>query len=271
MNKEALERSFEKMGAKVAFRNLSRWSRSEFSLDVSRDGKCFIVETHPDKDVEFTVLDNQPKDRHLLLMAKYRTADMRPHLPDMKSKFLMGHDERHWFVASVPESASVTNVQTAKQALKPSEVVERETGLKSKHRHRRRNDAWIRQGEWFFVPAPDYDPGNNWKTSILKNEPIVRSRGGKPHMCEFLYRTGGETVYVSRRNQDGLSEAQYAALSDKERREQNWTVMKRNPTVYVRGTVRHPDHKTVVLSCWHRVFSNTETLSYAMRNVVFLD
>jgi hypothetical protein len=47
--------------------------------------------------------------------------------------------------------------------------------------------------------------------------------------------------------------------------------MRRNPRVYVRGRVRHPDHKTVVLDGWHEVFSNTENLSDAMRDVVFLD
>ncbi len=267
MIKEKLESAFAKMGAKVVFREYSPWARQEYGLDVSRDGKSFIVNTRPGFDVDFTVLDIQPKERHLLLLARYPEGRR-----EMKSKFLMGHDERHWFVAAVPEIASgVVNVLTAKQALKPSEVVEREAGLKTKHRHTRKNSAWLRQGEWFFVSAPDYDPGKGWKVGILKNEPIVRSRGGKPHMCEFLYRTGGETVYVSRKNQDGLSEAQYSALSDKERREQNWQVMKRNPTVYVRGAIRHPDHKTVNLGCWHRVFSNTETLSYAMRNVVFLD
>jgi hypothetical protein len=47
--------------------------------------------------------------------------------------------------------------------------------------------------------------------------------------------------------------------------------MRRNPTVYVRGRVRHVDHKTVVLDGWHQVLSNTENLSYAMRNIAFLD
>jgi hypothetical protein len=41
--------------------------------------------------------------------------------------------------------------------------------------------------------------------------------------------------------------------------------------VYVRGRVRHPDHKTVVLDGWHQIFSNTEHLSAAMQNDVFLD
>jgi hypothetical protein len=47
--------------------------------------------------------------------------------------------------------------------------------------------------------------------------------------------------------------------------------MRRNPKVYVRGRVRHPDHATVTLDGWHEVFSNTEHLSKAMGDVVFLD
>jgi len=47
--------------------------------------------------------------------------------------------------------------------------------------------------------------------------------------------------------------------------------MQRDPEVYVRGRVWHPDHKTVHLDGWHRVFMNTENESQARRNVVFLD
>ena len=48
-------------------------------------------------------------------------------------------------------------------------------------------------------------------------------------------------------------------------------MMKRDAAVYVRGEVRHPDHKTVYLEGWHRVFMNTENRSMAMRFLAFLD
>lgn len=51
----------------------------------------------------------------------------------------------------------------------------------------------------------------------------------------------------------------------------NWRTMRRNPVVYVRGSVRHADYKTIVLHDWHRVLMNTEGQSRAMRNVAFLD
>jgi hypothetical protein len=40
---------------------------------------------------------------------------------------------------------------------------------------------------------------------------------------------------------------------------------------YVSGSVRHADHKTIVLHGWHRVLMNTEGQAVAMRNVAFLD
>ncbi len=50
-----------------------------------------------------------------------------------------------------------------------------------------------------------------------------------------------------------------------------WQMMLRNPEVYVRGRIRHPDHKTIELHGWHRVVMNTESQAKAMRNVAFLD
>ena len=33
--------------------------------------------------------------------------------------------------------------------------------------------------------------------------------------------------------------------------------MQRNPGVYVRGHIRHPDHATIMLHGWHQVIMNT--------------
>src|SRR5215831_15309273 len=70
-----------------------------------------------------------------------------------KHRFLLGHDERHWFVAGIPESTPVSRVRDAKQALKPDLVQSSERGIRTKYRDRRSNAARIRQGEWFFVPS----------------------------------------------------------------------------------------------------------------------
>jgi hypothetical protein len=47
--------------------------------------------------------------------------------------------------------------------------------------------------------------------------------------------------------------------------------MQRNALAYVCDRVWHPDHKTVVLDGWHRVFMNTENQAPGARAVVFLD
>ena len=121
--------------------------------------------------------------RHLLLLV--RSAEGR------KSRFLMGRDEKHWFVAAIPNAAPVGSVRQAVECLKPGEVRLRQVGLSRKVSNRRKNTAFLRQGEWFFIPAPDLAPD---PLRILYNEPISRGKGGKPHVLESCDRQGGETV-----------------------------------------------------------------------------
>jgi hypothetical protein len=261
---DSLERSFAKMGARAKFGEIvpQRGIRSrELALDVLSDkyGEYFLIRRLNPSQTELVVLDIQPRDRHLLLLSRNAQE---------KHRFLFGHDERHWFVAGIPENTRVSRVRDAKRALKPKAVLLSEQRLRPKDRDRRANVARIRQGEWFFVPTLVAPMNRLW---ILRNEPLVRGRGSKPHMCEELYRFGGQTVYVSPSAPNGLTEKEYQALSSEERERSNWRVMRRNPKVYVRGRVRHPDHATIVLDGWHEVFMNTENLSQAMRDVVFLD
>jgi len=105
---------------------------------------------------------------------------------------------------------------------------------------------------------------------VLRDEPIRRGRGN-PHECEFLYRQGGEEVWVSRAYPNGLTRQQRKALSRQERRRHQWSVMQRDARVYVKGAIRHVDHDTITLAYWHQVVMNTETQALAMRDVAFLD
>ena len=146
-------------------------------------------------------------------------------------------------------------------------MLQGERGIHAKELHRRANRARIRQGEWFFVPAPGVVVP---PFLILRDEPLRRG-WGNAHMCQELYRLGGETVYVAFGYPNGITEQEFRNLAAGERKSRNWRVMRRNPTVYVRGRVRHRDHRTVELNGWHQVLSNTENLSYAMRNITFLD
>jgi hypothetical protein len=263
MEIQLLETMFGRMGARVRIRE-AVGRRNPVGIDIRSDkrGEFFDIRVEPDDRVEYEVIDIRPPLRHLLLMARRE---------DGKQKFLCGHDERHWFVCAVPGN-SVTNIVNAMEALQPEEVrgaVNRKV-KRRKNRLRRRNEAFVRQGEWFFIPAPELVVKPKL---VLRNEPISRGNGGKPHMCQFLYRTGGELVYVCSRRPTGVLEGEYRALlsSNPDARSWNWTRMQRNALAYVRGRVWHPDHKTVVLDGWHRVLMNTENLAPGARAVVFLD
>jgi hypothetical protein len=261
MDVQLLKSKFGRMGARVEFGPLGRGFRSEtrFTLDVRSDrkGEYFDIKALDYQQVEMTVLDVRPEMRHLLLMAPV-------------GKFLCGHDERHWFAAAVPGNAS--NVKTAMEALKPWPVRHEQTRkrIRTRDRLRRRNDAFIRQGEWFFVPAPEL-PVREFL--VMRNEPLSRGAGSKPHMCEYIYRVGGQTVYVCSERPNGITEAQYHKLIATRPGARNWAwrVMRRGMQVYARGRVWHPDHKSIHLGCWHRVFMNMENEAPAMRNLVFLD
>ena len=256
-----LETMFERMGARVRVRETFSRNRG---IDIRSDkrGEYFDIGVEAADRVEYEVIDIRPGLKHLLLMARR---------DDGKQKFLCGHDKRRWFVCAVP-GASVSSVVSAMEALQPSEVraaVGRKV-KRAKDRLRRRNEAFVRQGEWFFIPAPELSVNPRL---VLRNEPISRGRGGKPHMCQFLYRTGGELVYVCSRRPRGLLAGEYAALINHNPNAQNWgwSRMTRDATVYVRGRVWHPDHKTALLDGWHRVLMNTENQAPGARAVVFLD
>lgn len=95
--------------------------------------------------------DAEPKDKHLLLMVNKERYEEGRKVVD---KFLCGRDERHWFVAAVPERTHASTVQQAKDALKPTFARQavHNKGIKAKNRDERKNTAYERQGEWFFIP-----------------------------------------------------------------------------------------------------------------------
>ena len=238
MSMDVVSRRFEQMGARLDWTG-PLWGGVP-TVDVSRS--TFVLRFPGGRAVGLDVVD--ARWRHLLLLVRDG---------ELKSKFLCGRDERHWFVAAVPESAHwVSGVESAMQALRPElveDVVRRES---SKRRRRRRAAPFIRQGEWFFVPV-DIDPP---RLEILRNEPLVRS--------------GGELVYVNWRG-DVMSAARHESRSRDQRRTDPRWPMTRDPELYARGAVRHPHHATIELRGWHRVVMNTEQKARAMQHVVFLD
>jgi len=276
MNTKPIESGFAQMGARVKVREIpSRWTQGDrswitlqdYSLDIQRDGTGEFFElrvpTHLSATLDVTVVQSEPKQRHLLLFV--RKPGDKPQL----DRFLCGHDEREWFVAAVPGGAS--SVRQAMDALQPAPVRQALASHKvSTHkRYSRKNRAFRRQGEWFFVPEPSLVVDDKL---VLRNEPLRRG-AGKPHMVEQLFRTGGETVYVSSKHPNGLVPAAYKRLlkTDPSAARWGWRMMRRDMGVYARGAVSHADHATITLPFWHRVMMNTETQSRTMRNVAFLD
>ena len=276
MNAIQLESKFAAMGARMKVREIpSRWRQgdrswvtpSDFAMDLRRDGNGQFFElrvpTHLSESLEINVMQALPDQRHLLLAVR-NTMEKK-----QLDRFLCGHDEREWFVAAVPGGAS--SVRQAMDALQPQDVRDAlsRNHVSSRKRYSRKNRAFRRQGEWFFVPEPSFVVDEKL---ILRNEPLRRG-GGNPHMVDQLYRTGGESVYVTKRFPNGLTPPEYRAmlLNNPSASRWGWREMRRNPGVYVRGAVRHSDHETITLSVWHRVLMNTETQSRTMARVAFLD
>ncbi|MBC7806212.1 MAG: hypothetical protein H7145_08680 [Akkermansiaceae bacterium] len=274
-----LGRHFGRIGARLKVEQIEntggrrRGGMEPFTLDVSESGRgsrheSYILRVRPEiyPALDLAVLDVQPKLRHLLLMARplEGVADVAE-----RSRYLCGHDERHWFVAAVKSGQNAaTGVQEAMESLKPTGVSRRQHQLRvpARHWNRRKNAAFQRQGEWFFLPSRVFPP----EFLILRDEAVRRSDDGKPHFVEYLYRDGGEEVYVCPQRPQGLTFPQYQKLiADRsEARGWGWQAMRRNMQVYARGKIRHADHATITLDGWHRVLMSGEVLS---NRVAFLD
>lgn len=262
-----IERQFARLGQRVrAEPNLSRsWRRpSGFSIDVERDrrGEQFLFRYDPGQWPELHVIDVRADLAQLLLLARQA---------GRKDKFLCGFDERHLFTAAVP-GAQVGSVGAAIEALKPEAVQQAQLrlGLSPDERLRRRNAAFVRQGEWFFLPEPGLQVR---PMQILHNEPLTRGAGSQPHLCREAYRRGGEPVMVCGKHPAGLNLTEHRVLLERDPAagRWGWRRMVRDPELYVRGEVRHRDHRTITLGGWHRVLMNTEREAPAARHVAFLD
>jgi hypothetical protein len=247
--KEYLCRHFSRMGARVRVREPELRPgvplTGKIRIDVIRDRSGEYFDILCQVGVLPEVLDVQPSMRHLVLMVRDGND---------RNKFLLGRDERHWFAAAVPGDG-VRDVRTAISSLRPTEIEGRRA---------------IRQGEWFFVAERSVrDHG----AVIYRSEPLSRGAGSKPHMCAELMRRGGVTVMVSSKYPLGISVAEYERLiaTNSAARNFGWRRMTRDAEVYVRGEVLHPDHKTIDLDGWHRVYMNRERFARHSPQIAFLD
>jgi hypothetical protein len=113
---------------------------------------------------------------------------------------------------------------------------------------------------------------------IHYREPLQRGRA-KPHLVDELIRFGGTVVWVNADFPNGLGQSEVRQVAKSKFGHSaaadayiaSFRTMTRDPEAYVRGRVRHADHATIKLDCWHRVLMNTETRARAMAHVAFLD
>lgn len=142
-----------------------------------------------------------------------------------KRHFLCGMDESHLFIAEL--SRGVSTVRDAHEVLRSPELDALE---------RRAEGPIFRQGEWFFIPISVEEEAvveaEAKQGVVVRGRGIAQAarlmRGGRPHVAD--------EVLVPARLDPRAPPSK----------------------IYVRGRVRHPDHKTVVLLHWHRVLANTE-------------
>lgn len=273
---------FESMGARIRIGDLKlrRWQSLEdlapFNLNILSDhrGQYYDLQVNRKKVRRLITLDVRAKQRHLLMFCSERFRDKNGKWLERDHRVLCGHDEREWFCAEIPEQKRVTTVFQAMDALMPNIVrnslVRRK--VKSGDRLKRKNAGYKRQGEWFFIPDPNFTPRDD---VYHRNEPLMRGVG-KPHMAELLVRHGGKVGYGNgRQNGPFISDAEYRSrmLADPSGTKFiGWVRMVQDPIVHVKGWIRHPDHKTVVLQGWHRVEPNTEETSAGSgQRITFID
>lgn len=149
------------------------------------------------------------------------SASVRRETPGDKRHFLTGRDERQLFMCRLPRAC--TTVRQAHEALRAPQVKESRSAI----------ERAIRQGEWFFLALSESEL-EELERNLAGHRAWVRRkvsigsvipRAGKPHVAEELAVHSTETG---------------------ERR------------VYVRGAVRHVDHKTIYLHEWRQVVRNRE-------------
>jgi hypothetical protein len=291
-----VERKFQALGARVKISEAkdTTWRVSRpFSIDIKRDKEGEFFDIQAKEEVEMLVLDAQKNDRHLLLLVKdhslkekrdQATGELKMYKPvdPDKFRFLCGHDERNWFTCAVPGGAS--SVFQAKQALKPVILREIETkeGVKASQVHKRHRKLKSgrkihRQGEFMFIPEPNYQPPKGFTAIIHRHEPMSRGdrrTGGNPHTAEYLYREGGTQVYVSRVAPNGLTVKEHTdwVKNNPDRKEIRWDYRVRDPQVWVKGKITHREHKTLDLGeMWHQCVLNRENEAPGARNVSFID
>ncbi|MBR0191485.1 MAG: hypothetical protein IJQ31_05410 [Thermoguttaceae bacterium] len=245
--------AFKKIGANAVINLLkpgpvSR-KRREFRISIREDrqkhASCFVLDVRDETQVH--VPDVSVKDHALLLKVHWTNEQGRI----IREDFLCGRDDHGWFVSTLKSNSS-HSVEEAFESLRPEEITRelREKKVPRSRQNKHRNEVFVRQGEWFFVPMP---PGFEPKGAVREKERLgVR---GKPHIADFVYSEG--VVRYTHKRFLNLFTREEVAQFEKEG-EVGFRPVFIVQEAFAKGRVVHPDHRTVFLDGWHRVVPNTE-------------
>lgn len=182
---KSLQQNFLAIGADV--RVVADADNFEIDLRLDGEREVFDVRLPRDGSITAKVLDLDRRQRHLVLDVTHRAAEL-------SQRYLCGHDEFHWFVAALPERPEARTVVAAMESLKPRAVLDEQDRkrVKRSRRRRRRTTAYVRQGEWFFLPRPQFRAVD---LTVQHNAALVRG-AGKPHRVESLCRLPSGKLYA---------------------------------------------------------------------------
>jgi hypothetical protein len=205
----------------IAFSPVNRRHMSKEDREIFFDDFLKRMQRHTNEIERKDIVQN--KDNRWVIMR---------HTPERKRHFLMGRDERQLFICQLPKL--VKNVPEAFDSLKHPTVLFFEG----------RNKNVVRQGEWFFLNATglELEKINRLleakKIDIKKGQnigAIAQDRlfvAGNPHVADEIVCIPAKMLL------------------------RGWSA--REQELFVRGCVRHHDHKTIVCGNWKKVLRNTE-------------
>jgi len=227
------------------------WPGEEVNIQVINTDKKLsqlVLMVH-EKAREFTeevgqYVAREVPQRDIVRRLKKGRVVVRRRTSSNKRHFLLGVDERQLFIAQLPEAAPT--VQRAHDRLKAPTVWLYEG---------KQMGRTIRQGEWFFLNVDANEQANIdeavGKGLVQRKVDIAAARRGR--------RGGGGNQHV----------AEELIVADGVRLEHGYSI--RGREIFVRGKVRHPEHKTVSFKSWRKVIRNTESNEGRMEGVAWVD
>lgn len=252
--------------------------RGAFLMDIRRDkGEVFVI--RPGR-AEVQVLNVDAGRRQAVLFVHedagrvsfdrydYRRrgyVTVTEDVAESRRHFLVGMDERHLFVASLPKA--VSTVKAAHETLAPESVLRRKAN----------REKFVRQGEWFFAKVEDGEALKSIERVVRKQGTLKKTalgahlgqRRGRPHIADervlVVKRRRADIENVKRQLANLPEGARGVRVRDGNGNQRDVRRVSDIPLYlfdgsleYARGVVRHPDHRPRKLDGWHLVTSNAE-------------